>query len=428
MKAAVFAAAVFASASVWMPSAFAHEDGADVVSTLLQVNEKVRMNSCACEASPYQTPSLDRSDANMCKVIAELAKGDPKKFDTKNPYGLCAPIWKAPTADWMRPEAQKELQTYATSDFRPLPRDAYMRLKGFSVLSEQGRANLVKQTDGIRETSAKACCGTDADCLRAMRNVRVSVCSSPADQDPSQPDPCEAVFGSYGLSAKENAVMTLTMKDSVTLFSTVLPSQTSRVIAEAKALLPGSSILLERYPVTGEMVLNPYTTSRGDLISDLGTLHHEFGHACSFIKRQIAAKPGKAQARENAMSFFMRRGTSCELDPGVHKAAYGPLLKEAGASGDVEACLLDLARQSTVETSSAYLPNSCQLNKIEEATAEAFAFYTLPIMPDSFPDRACYRLPSTKHPASVDVFTCVIKADALKRREFAGKYRCEGVR
>jgi hypothetical protein len=428
MKTAAFAVAIFVSASIWMPRAFAHEEGADVVSTLLRANEKVRMSSCTCEAAPYQTPSLERSDANMCNVIKELSKGDPKKFDTKNPYGLCAPIWKSPVPGWTRPEAQKALQVYGTSDFQPLPRNEYMRLKGFSVLREQGRAALIKQTDDIREGSAKACCGTDSDCLSAMRGVRVSVCSSPADQDPSQPDPCEAVGGSYNLTTKENAVMALTMKDSVTLFSTGLPSQTSKVIEEARALLGGTSMLLEAYPATGEIVLSPYVTSRGEPISEMGTLRHEFGHACSFIKRQIAAKPGKSRARENAMSFFMRRGTSCELDPDVHKAAYGSLLKETGASRDVEACLLDLARQSTVETSSAYIPNSCQLNKIEEATAEAFAFYTLPIMPDSFPDRACSRLPSTKHPASVDVFTCVIKADARKRREFAGKYRCEGVR
>jgi|GEM_PF-5167819 len=402
----------------------AHAD-TDLLHTVVKSNQAVQMSRKCEDPVGFETPSLDTSDKNLCSVIEDWAKGNPDKFDTRNPYGLCAPTWKSTTPVWMKPEVMEAQKVYGTADFKPQPRADWLKDHMRMVLSPEAKTQILNQALDVREKTAQACCGTDSECLAAVRKVRVSVCESPADQDPSLPDPCEANGGQFSLSTVEQATVLTQMQYSFGVGRYGTPAEVQRVISEAKETLRQNISFGSAFPASGEIRLSPFGHLDGAPLSEIQTLRHEFGHACSFIKRQIASEIGKPHAEDAAMSFYQRYTADCGLHESRGLNAYGPLLKSAGAGAHVMPCLLNLAEQSTDQISSAYFPGSCELSKIEEATAEAFSMLNSDIVPDDYPHRACSRLPSKLHPASTDVFTCLVKADAGFRKKLESKLRCE---
>jgi hypothetical protein len=409
------------------PSATAPSSDRGLVETALRLNSAVRMSGPVCsgaEPSPgvFQTASISTSREAMCSVLDHLAKdGRPGLFDTQNPYGLCAPVWGQPLPEWTRPSVQASLQTYASADWIAPTRNQYLA-QGFKLLTPDARQTILRDALRLREESTKLCCGSDVACTNLMRQVRVEFCTSEADQDPSKQDPCLFSAGVYALSTVEQAEVASTLKNSLDADPGVA---IRRIVDEANRTLTANGVLFASYPVSGGIRLGPYANRNGEAQASPGTLRHEFGHACSFIKRQIEASPGRPSSDHAARTFFDRYGFPCAINDERVRSAYGPLLKTLGADDNVELCLIDLAKKSTDPNSSAFIANSCPINKIEEATAEAFSLLSLKLQPDAYPQRACAMRPSKLHPASTDVFTCIVKGDARIRRRMMAAYACQ---
>jgi hypothetical protein len=396
----------------------------NLLSTVLEANERVQMNSCLCDASGGAvTPSLDTSDRNLCSVIDSIAaEGHPDVFNPKNPYGMCAPSWKSATPYWQTPDGMKLIQAYGTAAFQAVTRAEFVK-RGHALLSDDERASARLRAVRIRGEAATQCCGTDATCAAAMNSVTVKICESDADHDANALDWCEATAGKYVNNSVQMAVMTLRLRDSLATAG-LNSTRIQEIVAEAQKTLGGQSLESFPDPVVGEIQLSPYSnTDAGHFVSDT-TYRHEFGHACSYIRRQLLAKKGNPHAGDVAMTFFQRIMPKCENDSTQIENAYGSQLERAGSNRHVFACLSDLASKSTDVTSSAYIPNSCPAYKIEEIMADAFSMYTGSAFPEAFPERACNRYPSTMHGAPVDVLTCMLSGDAHFRQALKTKLEC----
>ena len=162
-----------------------------VLSEVLEANERVQMKTCACDAAgAASVPSLDTSPANSCSVIESIAKeGHPDSFSPQNPYGMCAPYWKSSTPPWQTHEGMKFAQTYATSDFKPVSRREFIK-QGNAILGESERQRSLARAAEIRSEAAKQCCGSDEVCANAMNAVQIKFCESKSDSDPDEPDGC----------------------------------------------------------------------------------------------------------------------------------------------------------------------------------------------------------------------------------------------
>lgn len=386
----------------------------------------------------YQTPNIAPSADEFCKVIAQVAgEGESDRFATKNSYGLCAPTWGSYGPPWETAGEKAAASVYATTDFKPMSRVDFLA-EGYTVLPATGRDDLLKQAETARARSIQTCCQGQADCEEAMSRVRVTICSSVADTDPTQPDPCMAIAGQYQMSAQEMAQMTLAMnKARGRLFDFSGPGLgglsnfagpsarsaptilTPESVKAATATLTnlGSTFsfsVIPTGPVTGTIVLSPYA-SEGQPLPTPATLLHEFGHACSAVRRQLIYLRGSKDLIRLSVASFPPR-ESCTIEAGLTEKVYGPILASAGLDKKVNSCLLDLASQSADPKSSAYIADACPLSKLEEATAEALALTEIaPMFPGAFPDRACAMKPSTQHPSSNDVWVCMVRGDRKTR-------------
>lgn len=348
------------------------------------------------------------TNQKTCDAIALLAsEGSPEVFAPSRPNVLCEGDWKTTTPPWVN---DPNIQAYGSGDYQSISRSEFLKKNSYRILSADEKKKQLRDSKQIQREVTQMCCDGDKACSQAMAKVKINYCESDADRDPSKADDCELLDGEYQLDAQEQAALTLAMQLPLSM-NLSAAQLTESEISGAQAALKGHPAT--GFPVTGTIQLSPYADKYGGLIQNDG-VRHELGHACSFIKRQLATSGlGGASA---ARSFLDRSEGRCYLKREQTEDAYANVLPAATVK-----CLTDLAAKSTDESSSAFIINSCQTGKIEEATAEAFA---LMASPKPMPERACSREPSRIHPSSVDVYTCLLKTNKDVRDKLKARNGC----
>ena len=281
------------------------------------------------------------------------------------------------------------------------------------------RAALNTEIQEARSQSATTCCGTNADCLRLMNSVRVQWCSS---------DATRAGYGTPDLSG--GATMSDECIENGTYYSCSSEENELRWRAISNVYLSDGTIdtnavaqLRGHYPFTpGGITLGPYITSAGDFRTKVRVIGHEFGHACSQIKRQIAINEGNTTFISQ-MRASMLKSSSCNLTTST-RAAYLNLFGNAGISTASSSCLMgvaDKATQMRFRAPAQPCENGCPRAFVEENIADWQSMMALdesrwiPTVVPGF----CNYLRDAQHPWSWDVMACFVQtpsfADKIKR-------------
>jgi hypothetical protein len=304
---------------------------------------------------------------------------------------------------------------YSASYQAPSRNDGMLRL-----LTQVEKTSLETEIISVRTQSSATCCGTNAACLTQMNAVRVEWCSSEATRagyttpdlsgGGDLPDDCIDNGTYYWGSPTENDTRTNTVNRLFTERGDLIPS--------AVAGIQGT------YPFTpGAITLGPYAGVMDDSFgSQIRTIGHEFGHACSEIKQQLGINQGDiptiTQYREAC-----HEATSCSISSSA-RSTYDNLFSQIGMSDSTRSCLFSTSAAAINQrftSPQAPCENGCPRAYIEENVADWQAMMAISEsnwIPAVIPEY-CNYLRDAQHPWSWDVMACFIKtptfADKVKR-------------
>ncbi|MGZ3743764.1 MAG: hypothetical protein ACXWRA_07930, partial [Pseudobdellovibrionaceae bacterium] len=249
--------------------------------------------------------------------------------------------------------------------------------------------------------TAPLCCGQDSECAKAYLETPLKFCSDPkAEADPNAPDPCSKSKKAF-FSVEHEALLGAWFYEKVN----ESPQDRLQLLAKIKKEIPNLSlekiwsgyISLGKYKF-GKDMLEPYI------------FRHELGHACNFVRRQIAAKKG---TQDSLISFADDYNTVyCKPQTDAHAnfRIIDQLLAGKNAV-DLKLCIQDRIKNETQNPKDyAYVPGSCFGSKMEEATADAFSAFTA--KPDEMTNlvyRLCDNAVSANHFSGYSTFECFIK-------------------
>ncbi|RYZ87872.1 MAG: hypothetical protein EOP06_11925 [Proteobacteria bacterium] len=374
----------------------------DVVSLL---SEHVSGSKANCSADSLldpksaTKPTSRLSNMMVCLQLSAYAESKKElKFNEEDPPNLCttSELWPGGSPPWKTAASRVALAAHGTLSAVPATRASFVA-SGWKVRTASERDAYLESIETMRDRVATACCGPDQSCGSLMRSIKVMSCVSAADQNSALSDDCTLNNGVYDHTPEQNKAL-------------------KEIVAGNK----GVEVQV------GTIILSPYVDAKGNPKAPFATVQHEFGHACSFIKKQIAAKKPETHpgfiAREWMDAWF---NNACDAGEEVNRLAYGSMLSNTNLSAKVFECIAGLPQHSLNPSSSAYFEKSCPLRKMEEAMAEALSIaVTQPLVPNGFPTRFCGASPSRVHPAMADVFACAVKNDGRIRAQLSSAYSC----
>ena len=257
-------------------------------------------------------------------------------------------------------------------------------------LSVAERRAQLARLEQVRDFEALRCCGSDLECQGLIKKIPAEFCSAQAR--PDVPDPCTGIL-------------------------TVFHNEDRALELEALALrkYKNARALAGHFPVhLGRFILSPFKAKATGLPEDHPSeLVHEWGHACSSIRRQLLANRGD----EIEFEYSARRG--CDIDPRSDVGHYLRLWKAYGLSDQSLSCVLGLARiagQKRFEKSPC--PGACPRKNIEESFAELQAWLMTPeseLVPGTVPGD-CMGKRNATHPLDADLMRCAVQDPAILAR------------
>lgn len=296
------------------------------------------------------------------------------------------------------------------------------------------QAALLRQVEEIRGEAAAVCCGSDGECRASFDRVEISICRPQGDGD--APDPC--VFGGrYDMSGASYTTM---YRSLYRLYARPETAELREIAArnlrpdqlDPLRSLPALSLAGPDAfrPIGGKIVLTSYVPEKEGYRALDPTIRHEFGHACSMIRMQLAATGGlrvKTRARAlRAMQWLDRVKERCSSS-GELSEAYYDFWESIGETRAFASCIYRLTSLNQQQRIDRPCDRLCPGHYLEEAVGIAFSFLTGDLADRTsspFPN-TCHHVRDGQHPMVSDVVECLGQHSARFRNRVHRAFRCE---
>ncbi len=261
-------------------------------------------------------------------------------------------------------------------------------------MTDDERAELQRQIDQIRDGVTSICCaGASALCADTMKNVVTQWCKP--QEDSSAPDSCIDNGTHFNRSPAEQKAHFDFLKD---------PKKSPQE--------------LKRFPLApGFIQLSPFLKQDGTTRDRAITIAHEFGHACSAIRRQLEIQNGNEPVKQDFRNRLFKE-KRCILGQDA-ASTYRLALGQLGLSQESVDCLLTNAHNADRRRfEEGPCEGHCFRSYPEESYANfvaIFGFKDDDWFPTVFPDY-CYRRRDGKHPLMMDEIACFMKSPTVLNR------------
>lgn len=395
--------------------------------------DSVASQSLASFPSPPATLIESRSAPSpVCAILKDFARatGAKMSFDRGEISALCRPFVKRTRADLDL--CGDSVSDPYTSKFTWATRAEMYRRGKINIVFDSRYKYLMSSFESrlgeVRKQAAMLCCGDDERCRNAMESVEVSLCK-PQPQG-TGPDPC--VFGgSYTMPGEGYSA----------IFTTIRRAYESESGAELRDIATrnlsfygenrtfGGKIITS-YPRTGKIILTSYVQENDGVSELIPTLHHEFGHACSMIRMQLAATsgadPGSLVRASRAVQWLNHVKDRCDSNLKLPDAYYD-FWESLGETREFAQCLYRLTevnRKSQVDRACDRL---CPGHYLEESVGIAFSLLNGDLHGNSdsvFPN-TCDHVRDGQHPMVSDVVDCLARYSPRFRARVGAAYGCD---
>ena len=287
------------------------------------------------------------------------------------------------------------------------------------------RANLPRLQDHVedlRRSATNLCCGpNELNCRAIMQRVNVSFCKP--SSDPNSPDPC--VFGgNFKMSGTGYATAFRQISRHYALGSEA-HAVAVRNLTPAEAA--GEDVGLE----SGSIVLSSYVPREQGFAAIDPTLLHEFGHACSMARMQVAAMSGSTakvepghdvatrlasldktternQKAMRAVEWLDRARKRCDGGTALPEAYYD-FFESIGENHGLAQCLYKLTADNQHQQVDKPCSNLCPGHFMEETVGIAFSLLlgNLDGGPGGVFPQTCDHVRDGQHPMVSDVMECL---------------------
>lgn len=380
---------------------------------------------CPIAASGDEATPTNPTDSTQ-KVCAEISKFPhrPARFSFSDPKStnFCAPTWDSEVPFWMVKENRDHIQASNQNRWEPPTRAEFLKKPGVRLATAQENRVFLNHVEGLRNSVTERCCGTDSDCRAAMNEVPTQICTSDADNDPDQIDPCYSHPGAYSQHSNYQKIYNLheSMKDS--------REYSSQDRASAKAVAdnyrPYANEKRAGQPAPGTIIFSPYLYGNERPIGD-SSIQHEFAHACSDIQRQLMVYRNKSAAAMTSLTTPYRDPSDpyhCQLHPSAPDV-YAQVATAIPNGKNILNCVYDLALRSADPKSTAYYEGACASAQLEEGFAQVIELMQRAALLKNT-DGLCFGMPSHVHPQSSLTAECVLQFSKSVRNDIKKSLRC----
>lgn len=308
-----------------------------------------------------------------------------------------------------------------------------------SIFKSKGE-ELKKQQQDVFRLAEKAkhevafsCCKKDIACYKSMLGVKVSICEPP--DDPNVPDYCSD-DATYQVSIGQRVEIFATIQENYSSSKHVNQNDEIKKIKEridpsfgsfTGKLVTNLARSNGSYPVSGEVVLSPYSGQSNSVAS----LNHEFNHACDYIKAQQLAingeeKPKEAYwATERLVASFFNTEDRCKDSTEV-KEYFRTLWTNLGESKDLALCLEKNIESTSEPGKPRYCKKLCKGVQLLESfgVAREIASLNEHSLSSIYPAKACFGVLDERHPMHMDVLECLAQYSPSFNKQFKRVFNC----
>jgi hypothetical protein len=253
-------------------------------------------------------------------------------------------------------------------------------------LSLDQKTRKLKDVEEIREKAAPACCGEDQECMDLIKNVRLGFCEKDPD---SEDDDCLDSPTFYDAN----------FENSRHWFKEAHEGDPEEVRKRSLGIFEIQS---------GTIIVSPFQDSGDDKV----VYAHEFGHACSQLKRNLAIKRGSS-----AEFYEFIDKNECHISESS-KTAYHTLVQDRGFNEETFSCL---NQKATEVTRGKYHPTGCvegcEHSYLEESYADLFSSTVskdFEWVPDFIPEDMCNAVRDEEHMLASDIVGCMLKTPRVR--------------
>lgn len=316
---------------------------------------------------------------------------------TLRQFDSCAPApLNTPAIVENRYQRGRPPTTQATARFR--------RLEDLGVSRSQAMADFLT----VKQRVKNFCCdSSDSLCHRLFdTEVRISWCEPRGN--PNEPDPCIDYGDSAGFTNEHDQTMVRWFGRGDIVHGGVVPQGRNG-----------------DFPLGGATVsVLPGVLQGDNYAGKLQTLAHEFGHVCSYFKKQQQVRTGPPLAWRTFIEFYAPEDQ--EHDPGIGCLltsdaldSYRRIFSELQMNSDSIRCLEQIA-QAGVATRfppRRECPRGCPRRMIEESLADWVRFMTTPDgNADQMVQAFCTGGRDSRHPLPMDSLTCFLRTPRAQER------------
>lgn len=270
------------------------------------------------------------------------------------------------------------------------------------------KKDLEDHAEEIRQETTSICCNGDLKCEEAMKKVQVNICKPSVGED--QPDSC--VYGGvYQVPAEEFALASTRLKktESGGTFS----------------------------PATGNITLSSYVSAEKGARSVDSVIRHEFGHACSMVKMQLAAaspfwqklvNQEQRKKADRARVWVDDVKDRCDANAKLPEAYYD-FWESVGETKEFAGCIYKLAELNQKQSVDRSCEKLCPGHYLEEAVGITFSLLTgdLSGQPGAVFPNTCNHVRDAQHPMVSDVMDCLTQYSPRFRDRLRKQYSCDSM-
>jgi hypothetical protein len=351
----------------------------------------------------------------MCLDINRIETG---KNPEHNP--LCSVFWgDRKVAGFEKVlKANPESLNKSSNSFVNLT-EQQMTAIGRKKLSSHELAEIQNAFNSYRDRLLPGCCGNDEVCRNAFQQVQLRFCKSPSD--PSQVDPCTKQKEAFFSLDRTNQAQKWYNLNAQKIVKSEYDRQMIAFLKYTKL-----DLLFKLRPsiANGIITLSEYTNIENSQTSYF--LQHEFGHACSSIRRQISAINSKVE-RDDGSSDSKGLSSYCgQMKKGDGNITTIEIFEEKAASDKIKKCINERVTREIFDSQDrAFAPNSCYGSKIEEANADLFAALSSVDGAQNTVYYHCNNYPDAQHIAGFSIVECLIPYSANYRQKIKESFNCK---
>lgn len=343
---------------------------------------------------------------------ARSASGDASSAEDNSQSGtetaqvteIAMPSWADQVRD--RPESYNK----SSKDYEGNSSPAQMAERGITMASRAELRAMETLFTQTKNNVAERCCGTNRECAGLFRQVRLQFCTNPrALTHPNEPDPC---------TSSEAGVYTQSDDEMYMQWWLYQVARDPEGVREATrtATLAKRPQLRNRLGQVAPGFVKFSRYERADSGETLWTFRHELGHACSSIRRQIAARNGSRitasdDYNPDPKAYCKYSGQTFQQYTFMAEYMRPENAREAGE------CISNGIREEfRNKNNESYIANACYGSKVEEGLAEAFAI--LSAAPENVMynlERSCTFPPTRVHFTGHKIIKCIVANSARFR-------------